>query len=114
MSPRISLQSLVAEWAIQSRRYLLGLALFILFSLPSLWLLTHPIGWIGALEAMALGTAVPLIVFGVIGTQRLLWTDDGVWGIECASITLCFVCLQAYIFNTTQHPEDRLTLIGGL
>src|SRR4029077_10906112 len=85
-----------------------------LLSVPSLWLLTHPVGWIGGLAAMALGTVVPLIVFGVIGTLRLLWTDDAVWGIECASITLCFVCLQAYIFNTTQHPEDRLTLVGGL
>src|SRR6266496_822995 len=114
MSARISLQSLLAGWAMQSRRYLLGLALFMLLSLPSLWLLTHPVGWIGALEAMALGTAVPLIVFAAIGTLRLLWTDDAVWGIECAGITLCFVCVQAYIFNTLQHPEDRLTLVGGL
>lgn len=114
MSPRISFQSLLAEWALKGRRYVLGLALFMLLSLPSLWLLTHPFAWIGVLEAMALGTAMPLVVFGVIGTLRLLWTDDAVWGVECASITLCFVCLQAYIFNTTQHPEDRLTLVGGL
>jgi hypothetical protein len=114
MSPRICVQTLLANHAIKGRRYLWGFALFILLSLPSLWLLTHPFGSISTLQAMALGTGIPLVVFGIIGTLRLLWRDDAISGVECASITLCFACLQAYIFNTAQHPEDRFTLVGGL
>jgi hypothetical protein len=34
--------------------------------------------------------------------------------VECAAITLCFASLQAYIFNTALHPENRFNLIGGL
>jgi hypothetical protein len=95
-------------------RCLAAAAVFTLLLIPSLWLLTHPFGWICGLEAMAMGTAAPLLVFGAIGAIRLLWRDDAMSGVECAGITLCFACLQAYIFNTTIHPENRFNLVGGL
>ncbi len=63
---------------------------------------------------MALGTVVPMVVFGVIGAVRLVWKGDEALGFECAAITLCFACLQAYIFNTALHPENRFALVGGL
>jgi hypothetical protein len=98
----------------QAGLYLRGIAIFVLLSLPSLWLLTQPFPWIRGLEAMALGTAVPVIVFGLIGGLRLVWKSDAVSWVECAAITLCFASLQAYIFNTALHPENRFNLIGGL
>jgi hypothetical protein len=94
--------------------YVRGAAIFLLLALPSLWLVTQPFSWISGLEAMALGTAVPLLVFGLIGGLRLVWKSDAVSWVECAAITLCFASLQAYIFNTALHPENRFNLIGGL
>jgi hypothetical protein len=78
------------------------------------WLLTHPFAWITGLEAMALGTLVPLVVFGLIGSLRLVWKSIDLSWLECGAITLCFTCLQAYIFNTALHPANRFNLIGGL
>jgi len=101
-------------WAKQVGSHLRGAAVFILLSLPSLWLLTHPFAWITGLEAMALSTVVPLLVFGLIGSLHLLWKGDGVSWLECAAITLCFACLQGYIFNTALHPQNRFNLLGGL
>src|SRR6266480_4306447 len=101
-------------WAKQVGSYFRGAAVFILLSLPSLWLLTHPFAWITGLEAMALSTVVPLLVFGLIGSLHLLWKGDGVSWLECAAITLCFACLQGYIFNTALHPQNRFNLLGGL
>ncbi len=101
-------------WAKQVGSYLRGAAVFILLSLPSLWLLTHPFAWITGLEAMALSTVVPLLVFGLIGSLRLIWKGHGVSWLECAAITLCFACLQGYIFNTALHPQNRFNLLGGL
>ncbi len=95
-------------------QYLRGIALFVLLSLPSLWLLTQPFPWITGLEAMALGTTIPLVIFGLIGGLRLVWRSDDVLWLECAAITLCFASLQAYIFNTALHPQNRFNLIGGL
>src|SRR6266487_372519 len=109
-----SIQALTAESTKQAFRCLQGIALFVLCSLPSVWLLTQPFPWITGLEAMALSTVVPLAVFGLIGGLRLVWSGDKVSWIECAAITLCFCCLQAYIFNTALHPENRFNLIGGL
>jgi hypothetical protein len=63
---------------------------------------------------MALSTAVPVLVFGLIGGLRLVWKSDAVSWVECAAITLCFASLQAHIFNTALHPENRFNLIGGL
>jgi hypothetical protein len=109
-----SIQALTAEWTKQAFRCLQGIALFVLCSLPSVWLLTEPFPWITGLEAMALSTVVPLLVFGLIGGLRLVWSEDKVSWIECAAITLCFSCLQAYIFNTALHPANRFNLLGGL
>jgi hypothetical protein len=103
-----------ANWRKQAGLYIRGIAIFVLLSLPSLWLVTQPFGWITGLEAMALGTWVPLFVFGVIGGLRLLWKNEAVSWVECAAITLCFASLQAYIFNTALHPQNRFNLIGGL
>jgi hypothetical protein len=103
-----------ASWRTQAGLYTRGVAIFVLLSLPSLWLLTQPFPWISGLEAMALGTAIPVLVFGLIGGLRLVWKSDAVSWIECAAITLCFASLQAYIFNTALHPENRFNLIGGL
>jgi hypothetical protein len=88
--------------------------MFLLLALPSLWLLTQPFPWIPPLEAMAVGTWIPLVVFGLIGGLRLVWKNDAVSWVECAAITLCFASLQAYIFNTAMHPQNRFNLIGGL
>jgi hypothetical protein len=63
---------------------------------------------------MALGTVVPLLVFGLIGGLRLVWKSGAVSWIECAAITLCFSCLQSYIFNTALHPANQFNLLGGL
>jgi hypothetical protein len=105
-------------WAVglakQADLYLRGAAIFILLSLPSLWVLTHPFGWITGLEAMALGTVMPMLVFGLIAGLQLVWKGDAVSWVECAAITLCFASLQAYIFNTALHPENRFNLLGGL
>ena len=103
-----------ASWRKQAGLYTRGVAIFVLLSLPSLWLLTQPFPWISGLEAMALGTAIPVLVFGLIGGLRLVWKSDAVSWIECAAITLCFASLQAYIFNTALHPANRFNLIGGL
>jgi len=102
-----SIQALTTESIKQAFRCLQGVALFVLCSLPSVWLLTEPFPWITGLEAMALSTVVPLVVFGLIGGLRLVWTGDKVSWIECAAITLCFTCLQAYIFNTALHPANQ-------
>jgi hypothetical protein len=102
------------NWRKQAGLYIRGIATFVLLALPSLWLLTQPFPWISGLEAMALGTAVPVLVFGLIGGLRLVWKSDAVPWVECAAITLCFVSLQAYIFNTALHPANRFNLIGGL
>ncbi len=102
------------SWRKQAGLYSRGAAIFFLLSLPSLWLLTQPFPWVSGLEAMALGTAVPLFVFGLIGGLRLVWEGDAVSWVECAAITLCFASLQAYIFNTALHPDNRFNLIGGL
>jgi hypothetical protein len=109
-----SIQALTTESTKQAFRCLQGIALFVLCSLPSVWLLTQPFPWITGLEAMALSTVVPLVVFGLIGGLRLVWSGDKVSWLECAAITLCFTCLQAYIFNTALHPANRFNLIGGL
>jgi hypothetical protein len=109
-----SIQALTAESTKQAFRCLQGVALFVLCSLPSVWLLTQPFAWITGLETMALSTVVPLVVFGLIGGLRLVWSNDGVSCLECAAITLCFACLQAYIFNTALHPQNRFNLLGGL
>ena len=95
-------------------RYLQGVALFVACSLPSVWLLTQPFPWKTGLAAVALGTVAPLLIFGLIGGLRLVWGDDHVLWLECAAITLCFACLQAYIFNTALHPANRFNLLGGL
>lgn len=63
---------------------------------------------------MALGTWFPLITFGLIGSLRFIWKDTDLSWLECAAITFCFTCLQAYIFNTALHPQNRFNLIGGL
>jgi hypothetical protein len=63
---------------------------------------------------MALGTLVPLVVFGLIGSLGLVWKGVDLSWLECGAISLCFVCLQAYIFNTALHPANRFNLIGGL
>lgn len=63
---------------------------------------------------MALGTLVPVVVFGLIGGLRVVWKSDAVSWVECAAITLCFASLQAYIFNTALHPANRFNLLGGL
>ena len=102
------------EWAMRGARYLRTIAAFTLLFLPSLWLLTHPFGWITGLETMALGTWVPLICFGLIGSLRFFWKDRDLSWLECAAITLCFASVQAYIFNTALHPQNRFNLIGGL
>ena len=102
------------NWSKQAGLCIRGIAIFVLLSLPSLWLLTQPFPSISGLEAMALGTSVPMVVFGLIGGLRLVWKTDAVSWIECAAITLCFASLQAYIFNTALHPENRFNLIGGL
>jgi hypothetical protein len=104
----------MASWRKQVNLCIRGIAIFVLLSLPSLWLLTQPFPWISGLETMALGTAVPLLVFGLIGGLRLVWKSNTVSWIECAAIALCFVSLQSYIFNTALHPENRFNLIGGL
>jgi hypothetical protein len=91
-----------------------GVALFILLSLPSLWLLTQPFAWITGLETMALGTLTPMLVFGLIGGIWLILKGNVASSLECAAITLCFACLQAYIFNTALHPANRFNLLGGL
>ena len=109
-----SIQALTAESTKQAFRCLQGVALFVLCSLPSVWLLTQPFPWVTGLEAMALSTVIPLAVFGLIGGLRLVWSDDEVSWLECAAITLCFACLQAYIFNTALHPQNRFNLLGGL
>jgi hypothetical protein len=103
-----------ASWAKQAGLYLRAAAMFALLALPSLWLLTQPFAWITGLEAMALSTAVPLMVFGLIGGLRLVWKGDEVWWFECAAITLCFASLQGYIFNTALHPANQFNLLGGL
>jgi hypothetical protein len=103
-----------ASWRKQAGLYIRGVAIFVLLSLPSLWLLTQPFPWISGMEAMALGTSVPLLVFGLIGGLQLVWKSDAVSWIECAAITLCFACLQAYIFNTALHPANQFNLLGGL
>jgi hypothetical protein len=107
-------QVLSVERVKKGGQYLRSIALFVLLSLPWLWLLTQPFPWITGLEAMALGTAIPLVIFGLIGGLCLVWRRDDVLWLECAAITLCFVCLQAYIFNTALHPVNRFNLIGGL
>ncbi len=63
---------------------------------------------------MAFGTVTPILAFALISLfrvyldpRRALWWE---WG----SITLCVVCLQAYIFNTASHPGNNFNLIGGL
>jgi hypothetical protein len=109
-----SIQALTAESTKQAFRWLQGVALFVLCSLPSVWLLTQPFPWVTGLETMALSTVVPLVVFGLIGGLRLVWREDEVSWLECAAITLCFACLQAYIFNTALHPQNRFNLLGGL
>ncbi len=109
-----SIQALTAESTKRAFRYLQGIALFVLCSLPSVWLLTQPFPWITGLEAMALSTVIPLMVFGLIGGLRLVWSGDTASWLECAAITLCFACLQAYIFNTALHPANRFNLLGGL
>jgi hypothetical protein len=63
---------------------------------------------------MTLGTAIPLLVFGLIGGLRLVWKGADVAWLECAAITFCFASLQAYIFNTALHPANRFNLLGGL
>ena len=108
------IQVWTASWRTQTSSHIRGVAIFVLLSLPSLWLLTQPFPWISGLEAMALGTAVPVLVFGVIGCLRFVWRSDAVSWVECAAVTLCFASLQAYIFNTALHPENRFNLIGGL
>src|SRR5438132_8452972 len=109
-----SIQALTTESTKQAFRYLQGTALFVLCSLPSVWLLTQPFPWITGLEAMALSTVVPLAVFGLVGGLRVAWSGDKMSWLECAAITLCFSCLQAYIFNTALHPANRFNLLGGL
>ncbi len=109
-----SIQAFATESTKQAFRYLQGVALFVLCCLPSVWLLTQPFAWITGLEAMALSTVVPLVVFGLIGGLRLVWSGDKVSWLECAAITVCFACLQAYIFNTALHPANRFNLLGGL
>lgn len=63
---------------------------------------------------MASGTAAPLAVFTMISALGLVSRRSDTLAIECAAITLTFVCLQAYIFNTALHPENRFNLVGGL
>lgn len=109
-----SIQALTAKSTRQAFRYLQGIALFVACSLPSVWLLTQPFAWKTGLAAVALGTVAPLLIFGLIGGLRLVWGDDEVLWLECAAITLCFACLQAYIFNTALHPQNRFNLLGGL
>ena len=94
--------------------YLGGVARFILLLLPSLWLLTQPFAWLGGLEAMALGTVIPIVVFGLVGCFCFVCRDEEAVWLEWAAITLCFVCLQAYIYNTALHPANRFNLLGGL
>jgi len=94
--------------------YLRSAAVIALLLLPSLWALTHPFAWITGLEAMALDTVVPIVVFGLIGGLTLIHRDDLASWLECAAITLCFACLQGYIFNTALHPANRFNLLGGL
>jgi hypothetical protein len=103
-----------ASWRKQAGLCIRGIAIFLLLSLPSLWLLTQPFPWITGLKAMALGTVVPVLVFGLIGGLRLVWKSDAVSWVECAAITLCFASLQAYIFNTALHPANQFNLLGGL
>src|SRR5690349_19076167 len=86
--------------------YLRSAAVIALLLLPSLWVLTHPFAWITGLEAMALDTVVPIVVFGLIGGLTLIHRDDLASWLECAAITLCFACLQGYIFNTALHPAN--------
>jgi hypothetical protein len=107
-------QAWAAGLAKQADLYLRGAAIFILLSLPSLWVLTHPFGWITGLEAMALGTVMPMLVFGLIAGLRLVCKEDVATPLECAAITLCFSCLQSYIFNTALHPANQFNLLGGL
>lgn len=94
--------------------YLRSAAVIALLLLPSLWVLTHPFAWITGLEAMALDTVFPIVVFGLIGGLTLIHRDDLASWLECAAITLCFACLQGYIFNTALHPANRFNLLGGL
>jgi hypothetical protein len=105
-------------WAVgvakQASLYLRGAAVFVLLALPSLWVLTHPFPWVSVLEAMALGTVIPMLVFGLIGGLRLTWKREFTPALECAAITLCFASLQAYIFNTALHPANQFNVIGGL
>ena len=109
-----SIQALTAKSTRQAFRCLKGIALFVACSLPSVWLLTQPFAWKTGLAAVALGTVAPLLIFGLIGGLRLVWSDDEVLWLECAAIALCFACLQAYIFNTALHPQNRFNLLGGL
>jgi hypothetical protein len=76
--------------------------------------LTQPFAWITGLESMALGTVIPMLVLGLIAGLRLVWKDDVALPLECAAITLCFACLQGYIFNTALHPANQFNLLGGL
>lgn len=89
-----------------------GLVLALL--LPSFWLLTQPFPLVNVLQAMAVGTLVPLIVFAVISGLSAIQDPRRALWMEWAAITLSFVCLQAYIFNTALHPDNRFNLIGGL
>src|SRR6266513_150244 len=91
------------------------LAIALLLILPSLSILVWPFPCLPALNAIAMGTLVPILVFGVIGALRWTWKKDAaIAAIECAAIVFCFSCLQAYIFNTALHPANRFNLIGGL
>jgi hypothetical protein len=87
-------QARVQGLAKRAGLYLRAVGVVALLSLPSVWVLTHPFAWIAGLEAMALGTFVPMVVFGLVGSLTLIHKDDVTSALECALITLCFACLQ--------------------
>jgi hypothetical protein len=107
-------EPLAAGLTDQAGLYLYRAAVLVLLALPSLWVLTRPIAWTSGLEALALGTVIPMLVFGLIASLRLVWKDDVGSALECGAITLCFACLQGYIFNTALHPANQFNLLGGL
>jgi hypothetical protein len=88
--------------------------LILLGLLPSLGILTQPFPWIGALRLLALGTVSPIVCFALIGIVHCKENPRVALWAEWAMITFCFACLQAYIYNTALHPDNRFNLIGGL
>lgn len=104
------------------RQVLVRVALWLLVSLPALWLLTHPvtISWLipFARDPNAPGHVPshfwPIILWCLIPSLLALRNWRGREAVTFGWIALLYSLWQAYCFNTAAHPARNPLLLWGL